>query len=78
MAQICARLNKKLPEGVMLSCCMGIAFFPQDGATYDRLFKCADTALSVAKKTGRNHFMFYSPHMDSHTFTPCRTPIDGE
>ena len=39
---------------------LGIAIFPQDGDTYDELFKKADIALYSSKNAGKNCYTFYS------------------
>lgn len=43
-----------------VSASVGVAVFPQDGTTYDELYKKADTALYRAKANGKNNFMFYN------------------
>lgn len=43
-----------------ISASVGVAVFPQDGTTYDELYKKADTALYRAKSNGKNNFMFYN------------------
>jgi EAL domain-containing protein (putative c-di-GMP-specific phosphodiesterase class I) len=45
---------------------IGVAIFPDDGDEVLELLKCADTALSHAKKTGRNSYQFHTPDMNSH------------
>ena len=45
----------------MLSASIGIARTPQDGTSYDKLFKHADFALYQVKDSGRNGFRFYEP-----------------
>jgi diguanylate cyclase (GGDEF)-like protein len=42
---------------------IGIAMFPVDGRDFDTLFKCADTAMQRAKKSGRNHYRVFTPEM---------------
>lgn len=39
---------------------LGISLFPQDGVTYDELFRKADIALYSSKNEGKNCFTFYS------------------
>jgi diguanylate cyclase (GGDEF)-like protein len=43
---------------------IGIALFPQDGDTPDRLMKCADSAMYAAKQAGKNTFRFFSAHYE--------------
>lgn len=39
---------------------MGIAFYPQDGDTSDKILKNADIALHAAKRKGKNRALFFS------------------
>lgn len=41
---------------IPLSCSIGIAFAPDDGKSFQELYKSADEALYIAKKTGRGRF----------------------
>ncbi len=42
---------------------IGIAVFPKDDATVEKLVKDADTAMYLAKEAGRNQYQYYSPSM---------------
>ena len=42
-----------------ISSSIGISLYPQDGENLTSLYKNADAALYVVKKTGKNNFMFY-------------------
>jgi diguanylate cyclase (GGDEF)-like protein len=42
-----------------MSCSIGIAVYPTDGADFMKLFKRADTALYYARQIKGNHFSFY-------------------
>lgn len=44
-----------------LTASIGIALFPQHADDGAQLFKCADIALTTAKKSGRNRWHFYQP-----------------
>jgi diguanylate cyclase (GGDEF)-like protein/PAS domain S-box-containing protein len=50
-----------------ISASIGIALFPQDGATLTELMKSADTALYRAKGLGRNTYQFYDQGTDLQT-----------
>ncbi|MEG1313888.1 MAG: diguanylate cyclase, partial [Bacilli bacterium] len=42
-----------------VTCSIGIAYYPEDGISYEDLFNHADTALYEAKKQGKNHYCVY-------------------
>jgi diguanylate cyclase (GGDEF)-like protein len=44
---------------------IGIALFPKDGTSEPELLKAADTAMYLAKQTGKQRCIFYSSHMAS-------------
>jgi diguanylate cyclase len=43
---------------------IGIASYPDDGATAPTLLKNSDIAMSRAKSRGRGHYQFFAPEMD--------------
>ncbi|MBV1786730.1 EAL domain-containing protein [Marinobacterium sp. D7] len=45
---------------VFVSCSIGIALYPGDSTQADDLLKYADSAMYLAKRSGRNNFRFYS------------------
>lgn len=51
--------------GFSIQCSIGIALYPQDGATLDDLVKHADTAMYRVKERGRGHYGFYQPQMNA-------------
>ncbi|MGZ3409597.1 MAG: putative bifunctional diguanylate cyclase/phosphodiesterase [Xanthobacteraceae bacterium] len=51
-------------QEITASMTIGSTIAPADGATPERLFKCADLALYVGKKAGRNCVRFFTPDMD--------------
>ena len=50
-----------------LSCCMGVAVYPDDGVDADTLIKHADIAMYRAKEQGRGHWQFYASSMNAGT-----------
>jgi diguanylate cyclase (GGDEF)-like protein/PAS domain S-box-containing protein len=49
---------------IFISTSVGIALYPNDGKDVDTLLKNADTAMYHAKEKGRNHYQFFSEHMN--------------
>jgi diguanylate cyclase (GGDEF)-like protein/PAS domain S-box-containing protein len=43
---------------------IGIALYPQDGADFVTLNKNADTAMYLAKQSGRGRYKFFTPELD--------------
>lgn len=43
---------------------IGIVLYPEDGSTPEELLAKADTAMSYAKKNGKNQFVFYTKALD--------------
>lgn len=58
---------KFLYEGVVenftVTLSIGISMYPNDGETYDELFKKADKCLYLAKNRGRNRFILYNKEL---------------
>lgn len=49
---------------IFISTSIGIALYPNDGKDVDTLLKNADTAMYHAKEKGRDHYQFFSEHMN--------------
>jgi len=47
----------------VVTCSIGIARFPENGTTYEELFKLADKCLYIAKNKGRNCYVIYKPEI---------------
>lgn len=54
------------PKRMAVSASIGIAFFPDDGATPKQLLECADTALYAVKRGGRRGYLRYDEDHSVH------------
>lgn len=54
----------KLDDLPSLTISLGIAAYPEDGNSIEKLIKRADAAMYVAKQTGRNRVIMYESGMD--------------
>ncbi|MBR3839945.1 MAG: diguanylate cyclase [Erysipelotrichales bacterium] len=60
--QVCEKFQRSFEENgkrVSTSCSLGVAFAPDAGNTYDELFKKADEAQYVAKRSGKARFVIW-------------------
>jgi diguanylate cyclase (GGDEF)-like protein/PAS domain S-box-containing protein len=78
-ADIVQRLMDSVAQPVMLgnkeflvTCSIGVAVYPTDGAPADSLIEHADIAMYRAKKLGRNNFQFYTPAMNDEALERVR------
>jgi diguanylate cyclase (GGDEF)-like protein/PAS domain S-box-containing protein len=78
-ADIVQRLMDSVAQPVMLgskeffvTCSIGVAVYPTDGAPADSLIEHADIAMYRAKKLGRNNFQFYTPAMNDEAMERVR------
>ncbi|HET7776373.1 MAG TPA: EAL domain-containing protein [Azospira sp.] len=54
---------------LMVTCSVGIACYPGDGADPETLMKNADMAMYRAKSVGRNNYQFFSPELEQGALT---------
>jgi diguanylate cyclase (GGDEF)-like protein len=52
--QALSRIFNIGPDSIQISCCIGIAFFPEQGPEENQLIKAADAAMYRAKEQGGN------------------------
>ncbi len=74
VTEVAKRCQQKINQPIMLEnhqikpkASIGIALFPKDGKSEPELLKAADTAMYLAKQTGKQRYIFYSAHMASQT-----------
>ncbi|MCD8129721.1 MAG: sensor domain-containing diguanylate cyclase [Lachnospiraceae bacterium] len=56
----------------LVTCSMGAAAYPDQGASYDEVFKAADRMLYLAKEKGKNRYIMFTPGL--HDILENRTP----
>ena len=59
-----------------VSASIGIASYPADASSPDRLVRCADQAIYAAKDAGRNGFRFYSAELSESANRRLETEVD--
>jgi diguanylate cyclase (GGDEF)-like protein/PAS domain S-box-containing protein len=60
---LCTLVCNEQMHGVSISASFGIAGFPNDGVTFEELYKKADVALYKVKSSGRGGFALYDPQL---------------
>lgn len=61
-----AEISKRRSTGLPITCSIGVSLYPNDGKTFDDLYKKADTALYYAKEEGKGQIFFtmlYQKHI---------------
>ena len=53
-------------QSVSVAPSIGISVFPSDGGSADELVRHADSAMYLAKQSGRRQFQFYTPSLSRH------------
>lgn len=67
---ILSEMNQPFEHGEMtgkVTASIGIAIYPNDGATAEELVQHADAAMYVAKGAGKNNFHFHNDQLAKHT-----------
>lgn len=59
-----------------VSASVGIASYPADAGTPDKLVSCADQAMYAAKENGRNGFHFYSAELSASASERLQIEVD--
>ncbi|MHC1772930.1 MAG: diguanylate cyclase [Flexilinea sp.] len=59
------RFNLEGKNPVSVSCSVGLAFYPQDGKSFQELYQKADKALYYAKRHGKNRYAVYNNSIES-------------
>lgn len=50
-------------EGLNVTCSIGVAAYPDNGNSYDKIFQLADRMLYLAKNKGKNRYIIYTPEI---------------
>lgn len=77
--EICTAFTERYGDSLVnggVSCSVGIALYPRDGASYEALLSKADQALYAAKEKGKNRFAFYDAEF-SQWFHTALSDVDG-
>ena len=71
LSVMCEGIFAELKKGFDVNDCMisvrislGIAIYPDNAVTYEDLYVRADAAMYIAKRTGKNKFVFYEKDME--------------
>ena len=78
--EICAAFKSKYSEAIPhggISCSVGIALYPGDGACYEDLMHKADQALYAAKEKGKNCFAFYDVTFRNRAFPSVLSEVES-
>jgi len=54
-------------DGTKITGSLGISLFPQDGNTFDELYRKADLALYSSKRAGKSCYTFYTPQSEEES-----------
>lgn len=65
----CLREPFQIAErAIFIGACIGISMFPENGSDPDMLKRNADIAMNEAKRSGKNHLMFFTPGLAEAAF----------
>jgi hypothetical protein len=70
-------LQDRRQEHDLLRLSIGMAVFPDDGQSAERLLMCAEAAMYRMKDEDRNGFRFYTPEMQAKALLRWRPPELG-
>lgn len=68
-------LGNKQSQGVEIAVSIGIATYPVDGLTPEELVRCADAAMYVAKRQGKNQVVLHGE--DRRTYRRLHVALEG-
>lgn len=75
--KVCELFHDKYHENEDISCSIGVAYYPEDGTTYEELYKKSDIALYEAKNSGKNKSLVYRKREEEEEwFPPMISKID--
>ena len=73
-------INSDTGSNELLTISVGVANYPKDCKTAEELLECADTAMYIAKRSGRNQSVLYSKkdeHNYGYGYNPNSEKIQG-
>jgi diguanylate cyclase (GGDEF)-like protein/PAS domain S-box-containing protein len=81
--RVLQRITEAIAEPLLIqsheffvTCSLGVAVYPDDGASADVLTKHADIAMYRAKELGRNNYQFYCAAMNARTLERLQIEAD--
>ena len=70
------RVHTPMTDGNAVTASVGVAMYPDNGKSFDMLYRCADAAMYRAKAGGRNRISFFTPDMLLDPRETKVSPID--
>lgn len=65
-------------EGINLTCSIGVAAYPDNGNSYDKVFQLADRMLYIAKNKGKNRYIIYTPEIHDAPVTQVKRELNAK